>query len=136
VSIDPNGGFDVTGTHTYADEGADKITTDAPLHGGGSRRPTHARRDVVRRREEADVQRNGRDRLRRGPLRAALGSLGRDSWGDGGESAGTLTATGAGTFSVAGLHVYKKKGVYRVLIALNDVGGAANASAQATVTGK
>jgi Domain of unknown function (DUF4214) len=147
VSADPNGGFDVTGTHTYTDEGNDAITIDVvdelssatTLHSTATVQDAAltlagASFEAVKKQTFSGTVATGSDSDASAPLPDLSAVI---SWGDGTESAGTLTATGGGTFTVAGSHVYKKKGVYEVLIALNDVGGAsASASAQAAVTNK
>jgi hypothetical protein len=46
------------------------------------------------------------------------------SWGDGGASTGTVAAGGS-SFTVNGSHIYRHKGVYPVVVAIHDTGGAA-----------
>jgi len=45
-------------------------------------------------------------------------------WGDGVTTDGTLTALGGGQFTVSGMRLYQRQGVYPVRITVKDVGGA------------
>jgi len=45
------------------------------------------------------------------------------SWGDGGESSGTVEADGRGAFRVLGAKTYRATGAYQVVVTISDVGG-------------
>jgi hypothetical protein len=45
------------------------------------------------------------------------------NWGDGNTSAGTVTQTGPGQFSVSGSHTYSTLGPYTITISITDDGG-------------
>lgn len=60
----------------------------------------------------------------------AAGSLGTAAnftaivdWGDGNTSAGTVTASGAGSYSVAGTHIYASLGLFTIKTSIADDGG-------------
>jgi subtilase family serine protease len=53
------------------------------------------------------------------------------TWGDGGSSAGTVTANADGTFSVSGTHTYTQAGSYTVTVQVQDVVNKQTATAQA-----
>src|SRR5262249_51521410 len=56
------------------------------------------------------------------------------SWGDGQTSAGTVTATGPGSFQVSGSNIYADEGSYAVSVIITDVDGStASTSATADV---
>jgi hypothetical protein len=56
------------------------------------------------------------------------------TWGDGNTSAGTITASPGGGFTVSGSNAYAQKGTYAVSVSIDDVGGAStSASATAVV---
>src|SRR5262249_50039221 len=44
-------------------------------------------------------------------------------WGDGGQSAGIVTANNQGGFDVTGTHVYAEDGDYHVFVSVSDSGG-------------
>jgi hypothetical protein len=54
-------------------------------------------------------------------------------WGDGTTSAGTVTQTGTGQFSVSGSHTYVDEGSYPVQVTVADDGGAAGAATGSAV---
>ena len=51
------------------------------------------------------------------------------TWGDGHTSAGVITSTGAGGFSVSGSNFYLEEGTYSVGVQITDAGGASTNSA-------
>ena len=55
-------------------------------------------------------------------------------WGDASTSAGTVSQTGPGQFSVSGMHTYAALGVYKITVTIVDDGGStAVATTQVTV---
>src|SRR5439155_2622227 len=46
------------------------------------------------------------------------------AWGDGGSSAGTVTANGGGLFTITGNYTYAEEGNYSISVLITDVGGA------------
>src|SRR5206468_12392320 len=45
------------------------------------------------------------------------------TWGDGGSSAGTVTANGGGLFTITGNYTYAEEGNYSISVLITDVGG-------------
>ena len=147
VSTDPAGGFDVSGTHTYAEEGSDQITVDVvdELGAETTLQATATVHDApislaglsfhsVKKQTFTGAVASGSDGDSAAPASDLSATV---SWGDGTDSTATITPAGGGSFSVSGSHVYKKKGTYAVLVNVNDTGGAtATATGQATVTNK
>lgn len=132
VASDGSGGFNVSGAHTYAEEGAYAVTVsvstaggtpgvssstatvaDAPLTGTGYRIPAKYRSfsGVVATFIDADASGTV------GDYKATI------LWGDGGSSVGTIKAA-SGSFSVSGSHSYQKKLVFTAQVLITDLGGA------------
>jgi hypothetical protein len=143
VVVDPKGGFDVVGTHTYAStarpgsytvhvtafDTADNSTaaaasaatvTAAPL------RLTVAAPNLQTRAGSAfsgtvatfaDTDGSG--------ARSFTATI---AWGDGATSTGTVTADPAGGFDLGGSHIYAAAGVYTVFVSVRDTDGDAAAA--------
>lgn len=129
------GGFIVTGSHLYAEEGAQtvKVTihdnsgntisaqdaatvADAPLFGSGTRflsAPGQTRHGVL---VGSFTDTGGAEPV--GNYSATV------DWGDGTSSAGTIASLGGGTFDVLGDHRYSHPGLYSVSVSVADEGGA------------
>ncbi len=145
VSANGSGGFNTTGTHTYAKEGvyhftvliADMsgnfasaigmaIVADAPLTATG--KTINAIRGaaftaVVANFTDADPTGNV------GEFSATI------NWGEGANSAGTISADASGGFNVSGSHTYSNSGSFAVVVMIQDVGGsAATANSTANVS--
>src|SRR5207302_1603386 len=57
------------------------------------------------------------------------------SWGDGGSSAGTVTANGGGLFTITGNYTYAEEGNYSLSVLMTDVGGASISAASSAGVG-
>ena len=134
VSANGKGGFNVTGTHTYAAAGDYSVSVaiqdvggastsgtssaavaDAPLSGSGTAVTAvegSAFNGVVASFTDAD------------PNAVAGYYSATINWGDGASSAGAVSANGKGGFNVTGTHTYTAAGNYSVGVAIQDVGGA------------
>lgn len=135
VAASGAGGIIVTGSHLYAEEGAQivKVTihdnssntisaqdaatvADAPLFGSGTHflsSPGQTRHGVL---VGSFTDTGGAEPA--GNYSATI------DWGDGTSSAGTITSLGGGAFNVFGDHVYGHPGVYSVTVSVADEGGA------------
>jgi hypothetical protein len=128
-------GFDVTGTHTYAEEGALMVTVSI-LDGGGA--AASATSPVAS--GDATVAMVGTSTALSARVKIATtltlgwlidadpGAIAGDyvvtiAWGDGSTSVGVITAAGAGRFVITGTHVYLKKGAFTIGLAASDLGG-------------
>jgi parallel beta-helix repeat protein len=133
VSADGSGGFQVTGTHTYADEGrfavrvrivdvggagatavGAAVITDAPLSASGV---------AVAATEGAAFSGAVATFTDANPFATAGDFTATITWGDGSSSAGTVSAGGSGGFVVTGGHTYAEEGSYAVHVTINDAGG-------------
>ncbi|HEX5446523.1 MAG TPA: DUF4214 domain-containing protein, partial [Pirellulales bacterium] len=144
VAANGNGGFKVTGTHTYLEEGTDSIrvsisdvggstvlalstaqVSDAPLSAAAVDVTTPEFTPfsgVVAAFSDAD------------PNGAAADYASTIDWGDGSTTAGTVVAAASG-FSVSGSHTYAEDGTHAVVVTIADAGGStATISGTATVT--
>jgi hypothetical protein len=128
------GGFDITGTHTYAEAGRYTIRVAATRKGGGS------------------ASANGQATVADAPLEAygfyslfawtgqatdqavawfldgnhiaeASDFTATIRWGDGTTSPGRLVSQGYGMFDVVGTHTYAHAGHYTIQVTIKDVGG-------------
>jgi hypothetical protein len=139
-----SGGFLVTGSHTYAEEGTQALSvlvTDA----GGSTATADDSAAV------ADASLTASDRnvsategtsfsgvvasfTDADPAGAVGDYTATITWGDGTSSAGSITSDGQGGFLVSGSHAYTEEGSFAVGLTLTDVGGGtATAGGTATV---
>jgi hypothetical protein len=134
VTTNPAGGFDVTGTNTYAVAGNYSVGVVVHDVGGAS---TNASGSVV----AADAALTGTgaalSTVEGSPFNGVV-ALFTDAdpnavagnysatitWGDGHVSAGTVTANPTGGFNVAGTNTYAAAGSYSVGVVVQDVGGA------------
>jgi len=127
VSLDPKGGFDVSGTHTYAGPGAFRIT--AQIADKDADPTSVSTTNVV---SEAAITASGTNinatqgtRLLNvvvgtftdadGALKASAFSATID-WGDGRTSIGRVVANKSGGFAVHGSHTYAAPGAYAVKV--------------------
>jgi streptogramin lyase len=139
VSADARGGFDVTGTHTHAEEGkyavAVTVTDVDTSHDIGGSTATVVRTATVADAPLSAVGVNVTSGRFTGPVLVAVFSdaAGAEpvshytasiNWGDGSApSAGTIAASGS-LFTVSGSHVYPLNGTYTVRVSIRDDGGA------------
>ena len=125
------GGFSVSGTHTYADEGSYPTSVSVSVTGGS---PGSA--IGVANIADAPISATGYSLIAKSlkfsgqvasftdanPHGAASDFSAHIAWGDGGSSAG-LVSCSSGAFHVVGAHTYLKKGKYVLTVFLGDVGG-------------
>ena len=143
VATNGSGGFDVTGTNTYADEGAENISV--AISDPGSTITVVSRANVG---DDDTLSAAG------SPVSGAEGTTFSGTvatftdtrpsapasdfaativWGDGTTTAGTVTEA-AGIFTISGAHAYLDEGSFTIVSTVNDVGGTASASAQSTAS--
>jgi hypothetical protein len=133
VRATAGGGWQVTGSHTYAEEGAYTTSVivqdrggrstdttgiatvaDAPLSASGltiQATEGNAFAGVVATFSDTD------------PGRTVADYTATIAWGDGTVTTGTVVAAGRNGFSVRGAHTYAQPGVYQLTITTSDVGG-------------
>ncbi|HET9786875.1 MAG TPA: Calx-beta domain-containing protein, partial [Pyrinomonadaceae bacterium] len=145
IAADGGGGFNITGTHTYAREGSYNVTVqiadnvgnfasttstatvaDAPLTATGQTFNAirgAAFTTVVATFTDADPTSGA------GEFSATI------SWGDSTNSAGTITAKPGGGFDVMGSHTYTNSGSFPVVVMIQAQGGStATANSTANVS--
>src|SRR6185437_3915155 len=140
-----SGGFQVTGTHTYAEEGTNPITvsiTDA----GGSTATANSTANVTDGALSASgvtlaaTEGQAFTQVVAGFTDAdPAGDVGDYTvmidWGDGSSDAGTIAADGSGGFQVSGTHTYAEEGTNPITVSITDAGGStATANSTANVT--
>lgn len=132
VSSNGAGGFAVSGSHAYADEGT-YIVTVSVTGTGGSPGTGVGLANVA----DAPITASGFDLTCKGTVFSNTVASFTDAdphgkaseftaaiyWGDGKSSAGTVQAAGSG-FKVVGSHSYLKRSKYTVTITVKDAGGA------------
>src|SRR5207245_1730785 len=138
------GGFDVVGSHTYAEEGTYTVGVTVTDVGGSSASANStatvadaaltATGETVTATEGAGFTgtvASFTDADLNGTLTDYTASI---DWGDGITTSGVVSDNGNGSFGVSGSHSYAEEGSYPVSVRVNDVGGAsATASSTATV---
>jgi hypothetical protein len=128
-------GFNVSGTHSYAEESTAVVTVSIVDSGGAA---TFATSPVIV--NDGALALTGTSAALSAHVTIATtlalalltdsdsGALASDyavtiAWGDGSTSVGIITAAGGGTFAIAGAHAYLKKGTFAINVAASDVGG-------------
>jgi hypothetical protein len=133
IAVDAAGGFNITGTHTYADEGThdvrikvldqggalasvlssvtvdDATVTSTPVSFG----PTEGQAFAGQVAHFTDANPTA-------PLADFSATV---DWGDGAISPGTIAANPAGGFDVTAGHTFADEGSYLVQVVIDDVGG-------------
>lgn len=144
IIADGLGGYIVSGSHTYLEEGSFTIQV-FPLDVGGAGAPTSATATVT----DAPLSSTAGPSISGTESAAVSGVLAtfNDSdpnatagdytatidWGDATTSAGTIAANGGGGFSVSGSHVYEE-GSFTIKVTITDAGGATTvATTSATI---
>jgi glucose/arabinose dehydrogenase len=138
------GRFQVTGTHTYAEEsGATPVPVAVTITDGGATATAHSAAAVA----DAALVAHFRsfNPVAGTPFNAQVASfIDRDpggvlsdymatiDWGDGTTSAGTIAASSSG-FTVNGGHTYAAPGTFAVVVVIQDAGGSA-ATVRGTIT--
>jgi hypothetical protein len=133
IAANGAGGFKVTGTHTYAEEGTFAIAISVADAGGSSTvvnssagvadAPLTASPVTVNSKEGASfsgVVGNFRDGNSNPDLADFSASI---DWGDGTTTTGAIAANGAGGFKVTGTHTYAEEGTFAIAISVQDAGG-------------
>jgi len=141
-----NGGFDVIGAHTYADEGSYNMHVTINDIEGATITTSDAHISVADAALNADAN----------ALSAVEGSpLGNNTvvahftdanpsapasdfsatiyWGDGSNTSGTIVANANGGFDVVGGHTYSEEGNYSLSVKVNDIGGSTVTTTDASV---
>ncbi|HUY34127.1 MAG TPA: DUF4214 domain-containing protein [Pirellulales bacterium] len=146
IAVDPKGGFDVTGSHTYAQAGIDIIYIDINALSSGLTQASGTANVAASAPAIADLVESplavaiapSEGALFNGSVATFTGSNpnGKSSdftasidWGDGGTSAGGIAADPKGGFDVTGSHTYAQAGFDTIIITINALsGGSATAS--------
>jgi streptogramin lyase len=144
VIVHVSGGqYNVTGTHTYAEEGTDTIsvlitdegtnpvtaTSTASVQDGLLTAKTVAFNPV-----EGAVNATVATFTDQDPTDSASDYTAVITWGDGGTSSGSITKTGPGAFSVNGTYTYLEEGTVPFSVLITDTVGGNTAKASANVT--
>jgi hypothetical protein len=145
ITANASGGFNVSGSHSYAEEGSYSVKVSVTDMGGATASGAGTATVV-----DAALGANA------GPLSATEGSAfsgvvttfmdanpnataadftATITWGDGHTSAGTISTNANGTFSVSGSNTYAEEGSYTFTVKISDVGGSTDSiSAGVTVS--
>ena len=128
------GGFTITGSHTYVEEGSYIVTVKINDAGGASATTTAAANvadaalDVtvasVTATEGASFSGQLATLTDTDPNGAAADYSITINWGDQSSSGGTAAANASGGFMVSGTHTYAEEGTYAVTVFIADAGGA------------
>jgi hypothetical protein len=133
VTLTSGVGFDISGSHTYADEGNYTIKVQV-ADSGGSSAATNSHAQVVDAALTASpvtfapVEQTGftgkvgsfTDSNAFGKASDFTASI---DWGNGTISNGTVVANGSGGFDVVGTNTYSEEGSFQVKVSVRDVGG-------------
>jgi hypothetical protein len=139
------GGFNVTGSHAYAEEGSFPITVTMRDEDGASTQASGAV-NVADAALTAAYQRVGAtEGMSFAGVVASLtdadpGAATSDFaatilWGDGTTSAGAVSLVSGTSFNVTGAHVYAEEGSFAVSIMVSDAGGAVTSVGGAAIVG-
>ena len=142
ITANGSGGFVVSGTHVYAEEGSYIVSVTVSDTGGAT-----ASASSLAGTADAAIALTGASSFKehhKSNFTATLATLtdadpggvatdytAQISWGDGTTSAGTIVARTAGGFTVIGSHNYQHNNTYTVTITLTDAGGS---TSRATTT--
>jgi hypothetical protein len=139
-----NGSFTVTGSHTYADDGAYAVTVTLKYTTGTFTAVAHSGATIA----EGDATGTGTALTATegtavsgtvatfadpGSLDAASDMTAVIAWGDGTRSAGTISGSN-GSFTVSGTHLYVDEGSFTPSVTLFEAGTGTVAAATASVT--
>lgn len=141
VTHDPSGGYDVTGSHTYGDDGSDNVSVAVSDPGSTITVLSTAQvADIDTLSATASpvtanegVQFSGQVGIFTDTLFSAAASdfAATIDWGDGVTAAGTVTKQ-SGVFTISGTHTYTDFGSFAIDATVRDVGGTATATVQPT----
>jgi hypothetical protein len=133
------GGFDIVGTHTYAEEGTYTATTTATGLGGGTAVSSYTGTVADAALSATGTNVSAIEGTNTGTILVANftdadpnGTLADFSatihWGDGSSSAGAIAVNGQGGWSVSGSHLYATAGSFTVTADIDDAGAATTTS--------
>jgi ELWxxDGT repeat protein len=143
VQANASGGFQVRGSHTYAEEGTYSVVVT--LQDVGGSRATGTGLATV---TDAALTATGTTLSAiQGATFTGVAATFTDAdpggkptdytatiaWGDGASSTGTISVNGNGGFNVVGSHVYSQAGGYAVTVTIHDAGSQATANSTASV---
>ena len=132
VTANPNGGFNVTGSHSYAEEGTYGTSVTIIDAGGSTASATSTATIADAALSATGTTITGTEGAPATTVAtftdANLGATPADlsaaiTWGDGASSAGTITANPSGGFNVTGSHSYAEEGTYGTSVTIIDAGG-------------
>ncbi len=143
IKSDPITGFDISGEHTYADEGKYVIAITITQKSSGDTAPGVSAAIVA---DASLTATNGNINATEGKAYTGMVASFTDAnksaaagdfkatitWGDGHVSAGTVAANGS-KFDVTGTNTYTEEGSYGVAVQITDMGGS-NATVNSTMT--
>jgi hypothetical protein len=133
IKSDPNMGFDITGEHTFADDGVYVVAITITARSSGDTTPSATAAIVA---DAALTAGNSTPNATEGKAftgavasftdanksAAASDFTATITWGDGHVSAGTVAANGS-SFNVTGTNTYAEEGSYAVTVQIADKGG-------------
>ena len=131
VTSNGGGGFYVSGTHTYLEEGSYSVSVAVTINGGSTGNGSSVASVADAPLTASGFSLTAKNRVFSGtvatfkdgnPNATVAEFSARIYWGDGAMSIGKITK-GGGLFSVSGSHTYLKKGRFVVTISIGDVGG-------------
>jgi streptogramin lyase len=143
ITADGSGGFNVSGSNTYAEEGSYAVSVSI-MDAGGSTASASSTATVA----DASLSATGvgNHSIVGVPVTAVVATFtdansspnindfsATIDWGDGTTSAGTITSNGSGGFNVTGSHTYATADSYLTSVTITDAGGS-TASASSTQT--
>ncbi|HET6881721.1 MAG TPA: TIGR03118 family protein [Pirellulales bacterium] len=141
IAQNGSGGFDVSGTHTYADERYQNVSVVISDPGSTITVASRAKIADIDTLTAAGSPVSGSEGVSFSPAVATFtDTLGTASandfaatinWGDGTVTAGTVSLS-AGVFTVVGTHSYLDEGSFTVKTTVQDIGGTASATVQST----
>lgn len=135
VTSDGSGGFVVSGTHTYAEEGAYNVSVTVSDAGGATASSTAGAavsdatlsvtaKATVSVAEGASFNGSLLTFTDADPNGTAGDYTATIDWGDQTTSSGTVSAGANPGFAVTGSHTYAEEGQYSIRVTVNDAGGA------------
>ena len=143
ISANGSGGFAVSGSHSYAEEGtytlavtvSDAVASASTTGSAGAVDASlSALGAAVSATEGASFNGTVATFTDADPNGAISDYTAIINWGDQTSSPGTITTSGSGGFVVSGSHTYAEEGAYTVSVAVSDSGGASvSATSSATV---
>lgn len=141
VAANGSGGFQVTGTHSYAEEGTAPIIVNITDMGGSTATAASTAKvadatltatgATVAPTEGASFTGNVASFVDADASASASNFTATITWGDGATTTGTVAANASGGFNVMGTHTYLEEGTNPVQVAISDVGGS-TATARST----